>query len=180
MDGSRAGMRDWLRAECHDLMVRYARSKSVPTVRPGVRALLERARDLGVPVAVVSNTVCGRAVRDELAEAGLAELVGAHVYSDELGVRKPDPTTARTALVALDADPARAWFVGDKPGRDVPAARGAGVGTVVLVRGGSTPDAELDALGPLGRAGAITADVRATHPDLVVDGVDDLVRLVLP
>ncbi len=180
VDGSRAGMRDWLRAECHDLMVRYARSKSVPTVRPGVRALLERARDLGVPVAVVSNTVCGRAVRDELAEAGLDELVGAHVYSDELGVRKPDPTTARTALVALDADPARAWFVGDKPGRDVPAARGAGVGTVVLVRGGSTPDAELDALGPLGRAGAITPDVLATHPDLVVDGVDDLVRLVLP
>ncbi|WP_435738939.1 HAD family hydrolase [Cellulosimicrobium sp. PMB13] len=181
----RAGMRDWLRAECHDLMVRYARSKSVPTVRPGVRALLERARDLGVPVAVVSNTVCGRAVRDELAEEGLDELVGAHVYSDELGVRKPDPTTARTALVALDADPARAWFVGDKPGRDVPAARGAGVGTVVLVRGGSTPDAELDVLGLRDTTGAGTTSaaapgVDATIPDLVVDGIDDLVPLVLP
>lgn len=181
----RAGMRDWLRAECHDLMVRYARSKSVPTVRPGVRALLERARDLGVPVAVVSNTVCGRAVRDELTEEGLDELVGAHVYSDELGVRKPDPTTARTALVALDADPARAWFVGDKPGRDVPAARGAGVGTVVLVRGGSTPDAELDVLGlrdetGAGTTSAATPGVLATSPDLVVDGIDDLVPLVLP
>lgn len=166
----RPALREWLRAESHDLMVRYARSKSVPTVRPGVRALLERARDLGVPVAVVSNTVCGRAVRDELVEEGLDELVGAHVYSDELGVRKPDPTTAGTALVALDADPARAWFVGDKPGRDVPAARGAGVGTVVLVRGGSTPDAVLDALAADG----------ATMPDHVVDGVDALVSLVLP
>ncbi|MFJ4233487.1 HAD-IA family hydrolase [Cellulosimicrobium cellulans] len=175
-DVRRAGLRDWLRAECHDLMVRYARSKSVPTLRPGVRELLARARAAGVPVAVVSNTVCGRAVRDELVAEGLDELVGAHVYSDELGVRKPDPATARTALVALEADPARAWFVGDKPGRDVPAARGAEVGTVVLVRGGSTPDAELDALVAPGSAAARGR----TTPDHVVDGITELLPLILP
>lgn len=165
------GLADWLRAESHDLMVRYARSKSVPAVRTGVRELLLAARDAGVPVAVVSNTVNGRAVRDELVAAELDHLVGAHVYSDELGVRKPDPDTARTALLALDADPARAWFVGDKPRRDVPAARGAGVGTVVLVRGGSTPDDELDAL--------LHGPARPTAPDHVVAGIDELLELLV-
>ncbi|MCK0118350.1 HAD family hydrolase [Isoptericola sp. S6320L] len=163
------GVRHWLRAEAHALMVDYARTKSTPTVRPGVRELLTAARDAGVPVAVVSNTVCGRAVREELVEHGLDDLVGAHVYSDELGLRKPDPTTVRTALAALDADAARAVFVGDKPHRDVVAARAAGVGTVVLVRGGSTGD---EALAALPAGGEHTPD----HQVAEIDEVAALLR----
>ncbi|GII98854.1 HAD superfamily hydrolase (TIGR01509 family)/HAD superfamily hydrolase (TIGR01549 family) [Sediminihabitans luteus] len=159
------GVPAWLRSEAHALMVEHARSKSTPTLRPGVRALLEHARAQRVPVAIVSNTVCGRAVREEVERFGLGHLVGVHVYSDELGVRKPDPATARAALAALGVDPASAWFVGDKPHRDVLAARGAGVGTVVLVRGGSTPDDVLDALDP------------ALAPDHLVTEVDELLDL---
>ncbi|WP_402462684.1 HAD family hydrolase [Isoptericola aurantiacus] len=162
------GVRHWLRAEAHALMVGYARTKSVPTVRPGVRELLVTASDAGVPVGVVSNTVCGRAVREELVEAGLDDLIGAHVYSDELGRRKPDPTTVRTALAALGAEAASAVFVGDKPQRDVAAARTVGVGTVVLVRGGSTPDDVLDAL-PAG--GEHT-------PDHLLDTMTDVAALL--
>jgi HAD superfamily hydrolase (TIGR01509 family) len=168
LDHHGPGVAHWLRAEAHDLMLGYARTKSVPTLRPGVRDLLTAARDAGVPVAIVSNTVCGRAVRDELMEAGLDELVGAHVYSDELGRRKPDPTTVRTALRALDAAADHAVFVGDKPQRDVAAARAAGVGTVVLLRGGSTDDTTLDALAPGG----------PTTPDHVLTGPADVVGLV--
>nr|WP_246253788.1 HAD-IA family hydrolase [Isoptericola chiayiensis] len=162
------GVRHWLRAEAHALMVGYARTKSVPTVRPGVRELLVTTRDAGVPVAVVSNTVCGRAVREELVEAGLDDLIGAHVYSDELGRRKPDPTTVRTALTALGAEAASAVFVGDKPQRDVAAARAAGVGTTVLVRGGSTDDDALDAL---------PADGPHT-PDHLLDTMTDVAALL--
>lgn len=162
------GIEDWLRAEAYALILEYARSKSLPTLRPGVRDVLEAARAGGVPVAIVSNTVCGRAVRDELEAFGIDHLVGVHVYSDELGHRKPDPVTARTALTALDADPRSAWFVGDKPHRDVLAARGAGVGTVVLVRGGSSSDATLDA-----------AD-GALRPDHVIAEVGDLLTLWAP
>lgn len=159
------GIEDWLRSEAYALVLEYARSKSRPTLRPGVREVLEAARADGVPVAVVSNTVCGRAVREELEAYGIDHLVGVHVYSDELGRRKPDPLTAATALTALGADPAGAWFVGDKPHRDVRAARAAGVGTVVLVRGGSSSDAILDA-----------AD-GTLAPDHVVDEVGDLLTL---
>ncbi|WP_206074466.1 HAD family hydrolase [Antribacter gilvus] len=162
-----AGATTWLRVEAHALMVGFARSKSLPTVRPGLREVLEAARALGVPVAVVSNTVNGRAVREELDEAGLTHLVGVHVYSDELGRRKPDPLMPGTALHALGADPARAWFVGDKPRRDVAAARAAGVGTVVLVRGGSSSDAEID---------QAPAHLR---PDHVIAHLGELVGLAL-
>ncbi|MGW6003503.1 HAD family hydrolase [Oerskovia enterophila] len=162
------GIEDWLRAEAYALMLGYARSKSLPTLRPGVRDVLEAARAGGVPVAVVSNTVCGRAVREELEAFGIDHLVGVHVYSDELGHRKPDPVTARTALTALDADPRAAWFVGDKPHRDVLAARGAGVGTVVLVRGGSSSDATLD-----------SAD-GTLRPDHLIAEVGDLLTLWAP
>ncbi|WP_402373757.1 HAD family hydrolase [Isoptericola rhizosphaerae] len=168
LDHHGPAVRYWLRAEAHALMVDYARTKSTPTVRPGVRELLAEARDAGIPVAVVSNTVCGRAVRSELVEHGLDDLIGAHVYSDELGLRKPDPTTVRTALAALGVDGARAVFVGDKPHRDVAAARAAGVGTVVVVRGGATPDATLDALG---------AD-DPLRPDHLAAGMTDVVSLL--
>jgi ribonucleotide monophosphatase NagD (HAD superfamily) len=68
----------------------------------------------------------------------------------------------------LAADPAHAWFVGDKPHRDVAAARAAGVGTVVLVRGGSSTDAELD-------------DAPAhLRPDHVISEMGDLIALALP
>lgn len=159
------GIEAWLRAEAYALILQYARSKSVPTLRTGVREVLAAARAGGVPVAIVSNTVCGRAVREELETFGIDHFVSMHVYSDELGYRKPDPATARTALTALGADPGGAWFVGDKPHRDVLAARGAGVGTVVLVRGGSSTDATLDSA------------VGALAPDHVIDEVGDLLTL---
>ncbi|GAA1869120.1 HAD family hydrolase [Myceligenerans crystallogenes] len=160
-------LRAWLRAEAHALMVAYARAKSAPAVRAGVRELLLAAREAGVPVAVVSNTVNGRAVREELDDAGLTPLIGAHVYSDELGRRKPDPLMPATALRALGADPARAWFVGDKPSRDVLAARAAAVGHVVLVRGGTTPDAALDA-----------PDDDAGRPDHIADDMTHVAGLI--
>ncbi|RPF21776.1 HAD family hydrolase [Myceligenerans xiligouense] len=168
-DAPADGLRCWLRAEAHSLMVAWARAKSVPAVRPGVHELLRAARAAGVPVAVVSNTVSGRAVREKLADAGLDEYIGAHVYSDELGRRKPDPEMPAAALRALAADPARAIFVGDKPHRDVRAARAAGIGTVVLVRGGSTSDDALD--GVMSRPGD------PDRPDHVVQEMGDLVSL---
>ena len=167
------GVLAWLRAEAHALMTAYARAKSRPTVRSGIRELLEAARIHGVPVGVVSNTVNGRAVREELAEAGIEHLIGAHVYSDELGRRKPDPQLPLAALRALAADPARAVLVGDKPHRDVAAARAAGIGTAVLVRGGSTSDADIDEL--LGAADPAGGLLR---PDHTIAEIGDLIELI--
>jgi len=157
------GVDAWLRSEAHPLMRGYGRAKSRAELRPGVRELLEAAQARGIRTAVVSNTVNGRAVREELAAFGIEHLIGAHVYSDELGTRKPSPAPVRAALTALATDAADAWFVGDKPHRDVEAARAAGIGTSILVRG-TAPRGDLGSGAP--------------EPDLVVDGLEELVALL--
>lgn len=147
-----------LHAETHDIMARYGRAKSVRTLRPGVRELLEQCRDARMPVIVVSNTVSGVAVRAECAQHGLTDLIGAYVCSDEVGVRKPDATIVHEALLIAAADPASTWFLGDKPQNDAVGARAAGIAHRVLVRGGSTDDAALDAALADGLATHVVAD----------------------
>lgn len=101
-------------------------------VRPGIRQLLETARDLAVPVGIVSNAHSGRAHRGLLLEHDLEHLIAVQLYSDEVGIRKPNPGLIRMAAVALSTTPEQCWYVGDTQDRDVVAARRAGVGAVLL------------------------------------------------
>jgi HAD superfamily hydrolase (TIGR01509 family) len=103
-------------------------------LRPGVPDLLDEAAAAGIPLAVVSNTLCGAAFRHFLVDAGLADRFTAQLYSDEVGVRKPNPAIVLAGAEALGVPVADCWFVGDTPLRDVLAGRRAGVGCCVLVR----------------------------------------------
>jgi FMN phosphatase YigB (HAD superfamily) len=120
--------------------------------RPGIAEALRAAAADGVPMAVVSNTLCGAAHRDFLARAGLADLFAAQLYSDEAGVRKPNPELAWRAARELDVPIGQCWFVGDSRARDITCARLAGTGAAVLMRSGRTdregrqPGAAPDAL----------------------------------
>ncbi|MFI7573757.1 HAD family hydrolase [Micromonospora sp. NPDC049497] len=103
-------------------------------VRPGIPEALRSAADAGLPMAVVSNTLCGAAHRDFLAGAGLGDLFAAQFYSDEAGVRKPNPELALRAAEAVGVPVGECWFVGDSVHRDVACARRAGAAVVVLMR----------------------------------------------
>jgi HAD superfamily hydrolase (TIGR01509 family) len=141
----------------------YASTAWAPArLRDGVVDVLDTARAARIPVAVVSNTLCGAAVRDFLDQCGVGDRFAAQVYSDEAGVRKPNPALVLAATRALAVDPAAAWFVGDTPLRDILAARRAGVGRAILVRSGR----EIEAGG-----------LRAT-PDVAVDSMVDVHRLL--
>lgn len=117
-------------------------------LRPGVPAALRAATAAELPMAVVSNTLCGAAHRDFLDQAGVGELFAAQIYSDEAGVRKPNPEMIWRAARALGVPTADCWFVGDSRRRDVVCARRAGAGAAILMRsprtareqGGSWPD----------------------------------------
>jgi HAD superfamily hydrolase (TIGR01549 family) len=123
-------------------------------LRPGMVEVLHAAAAGGVPVAVVSNTLCGAAHRDFLAREGLGRLFAAQLYSDEVGVRKPNPRMAREAARRLGVPVEGCWFVGDSPARDIACARRAGVGVAILMRARRTaaeqmvaeitPDATVD------------------------------------
>ncbi len=113
-------------------------------VRPGIPEALRAAAEARVPMAVVSNTLCGAAHRDFLAHAGLSELFVDEFYSDETGLRKPNPRFAALAADAIGVPIGECWFVGDSLHRDVACARRAGVAVAVLMRSPRT-DREPDA-----------------------------------
>lgn len=103
-------------------------------LRPGMAELLADAGARGLPMAVVSNTLYGPLHREFLDRQGLAGRFVAQFYSDEEGVRKPNPALARRAVAAIGVDAAGCWFVGDTLTRDVLVARRAGLGAAVLMR----------------------------------------------
>ena len=128
--------------------------RSTWALRPGIPEALRAARAAELPMAVVSNTICGAAHRDFLAKAGVGGLFAAQVYSDEAGVRKPNPEMIWRAARELGVPVERCWFVGDSRQRDVVCARRAEAGAVILMRSPRTdredpaafpqPDAEVE------------------------------------
>jgi FMN phosphatase YigB (HAD superfamily) len=103
----------------------------------GITELLEYTLGRGIPVAIVSNTRCGRAYRDFLERAGLTGAFALQIYSDEVGVFKPHPEMILSATRALDIPPQHCWFVGDSVARDVECGRRAGIGAMILRPSGS-------------------------------------------
>jgi FMN phosphatase YigB (HAD superfamily) len=113
-------------------------------LRDGVVDLVDLASRHGIGLAVVSNTLCGAVFREFLDDQGLAARFAVHLYSDEIGIRKPNPELARRAATGLGVPLGDCWFVGDQLWRDVLCARRAGVGTVIQVHEPNRPPREHD------------------------------------
>jgi HAD superfamily hydrolase (TIGR01509 family) len=134
-----------------------------PAVDPGARPALERLRVRGLVLALVSNTMRtpGATLCKLLDRFGLLGCFAHTTFSDEVGVRKPDPAIFALTMRALRIDPAAAVHVGDDPVLDVVGARNAGL-RVIQVTSASLqtlaaprPDAVVSSLASL--PGAITA-----------------------
>jgi FMN phosphatase YigB (HAD superfamily) len=72
-------------------------------------------------------------------------LFGAQIYSDEAGVRKPNPQMIWHAAGELGVPAAGCWFVGDSRQRDIVCARRAEVAVAVLMRSARTDLEDPDA-----------------------------------
>jgi N-acetyl-D-muramate 6-phosphate phosphatase len=113
-------------------------------LRPGIPEALDAAAGAGIPLAVVSNTLSGAAHRDFLAKTGVGPLFAVQVYSDEAGVRKPNPQMIWNATDELGVPPEDCWFVGDTPRRDIVCARRADVAKAILMRSPRTDGEDPD------------------------------------
>ena len=96
----------------------------------------------------------GNVLRRILDRSGLLAPLKVLTFSDECGIRKPDPEIFRVTLSQIGVAPEDAVHVGDDPILDVEGARDAGMAVIQV-----TPD---------GRA---TAPVK---PDAVIRGLRDL------
>ncbi len=102
------------------------------TALDGARELLEALGRAGVRRALVCDTglTPGRVVRQHLERLGLLDWLEVQIFSDEIGVPKPDARAFRAALDGLEVAAPRALHVGDLRRTDVAGARGVGMGSV--------------------------------------------------
>lgn len=96
----------------------------------GVRDSLQRLRDAGLKLAVVSNSE--GTVEAMLEEVGLRPLLDTVVDSAVVGVAKPDPRIFDLALERIGVPARDAVMVGDSPTADVDGARAAGIRAALL------------------------------------------------
>lgn len=90
----------------------------------GARETLEALGRAGIPCALVCDTglTPGRVVRRHLERLGLLDGLAVQVFSDEVGVPKPDSRTFGRALEALGVRPQCALHVGNLRRTDVAGA----------------------------------------------------------
>ena len=90
-------------------------------------------RDMGYRLGLVSNTLMvSEAHRLLFWEAGILDAFDVLVFSAEFGMNKPDGSIFMRALDTMGVAPNRAWYVGDKPHRDVCGARRVGMTSVLV------------------------------------------------
>jgi HAD superfamily hydrolase (TIGR01549 family) len=106
-----------------------------------VRPALERLRDAGYRLGLISNTEDN--LRAVLASTGLDAYFETLVISAEVGAEKPSPAIFHEALHRLAVAPEHAMFVGDFYSIDVLGARGVGISPILLDARGRSADRDV-------------------------------------
>ena len=154
--------RDAVLAEAAQLCAHFEFATLHRPAKADARAVLMKLRDRGIRTALVCNCLSGDAARRQMKLDGLSGLLDVELFSDETGLRKPNPGFVLAAVDALGTSAGEAWFVGDKLNRDVLGARRAGLAKALLMSSPAGPG----------------HPVRGIVPDVVIDSPTDLLALV--
>jgi putative hydrolase of the HAD superfamily len=121
-----------------------------PDLCPGAAQAVRDLAAAGMRLGIVSNTgrTPGRILRRVLERHGLLGHFGAISYSDEVGVRKPDPEIFQATLIAAGVRPGEALHVGDNPEADVVGAQAIGMRAAHYTAGFRAPAGRADLLVP--------------------------------
>ena len=128
-----------------------------PAPDTGARAAFDTLAARGCTLALVSNTMRtpGAMLRRLLGRLDLLGCFAHTTFSDEVGVRKPDPEIFALTLRAVGGDPATAVHVGDDEVLDVQGARAAGMRAIQVTSlslgalGAQRPDGAIPSLAAL-------------------------------
>ncbi|WP_265447463.1 HAD family hydrolase [Flexivirga meconopsidis] len=110
---------------------------------PQVRPLWEGLRDKGIRVGVLSNTIWDRDYHRGLFERdGVLDLIDGDVYSSEIPWVKPHASAFRAAAEAVEVDPSRCVYVGDRLFEDVHGPQQVGM-RAIWIPHSVLPDAQV-------------------------------------
>jgi len=114
----------------------YGRAALVapPVLVDGAAMVLASCRQRGLRLGLISNTsrTSGRVLRQIMRNLEIYDAFNALIFSDEVGLAKPNPAIFARALAALGVGAAEAMHVGDDEILDSMGARGSGM-RVILV-----------------------------------------------
>ncbi len=108
-------------------------------LREHAAEMLKGLKELGLYVAVVSNTASLFQVFDSLEEYGVRQYFDDITLSSITGYRKPHPNIFRIALAQAGLKPEECAYVGDTVSRDVVGPRKMGYGRVFRINSFLTP-----------------------------------------
>ena len=91
-----------------------------------------------MPIFLVTNGISA-IQRSRFERSELAPSIAGLVISEEVGFAKPDPAMVLEALRMAAVPPAEAVLLGDSVTADIPAARRAGVDSILFTNGGEPP-----------------------------------------
>ncbi|MEK7953621.1 HAD family hydrolase [Luteolibacter sp. Y139] len=113
------------------------------TPDPAVLHVLDRLRESGLPLGLLSNGSPGMQMA-KLRACGAAGYFDkcCRLFSGGIQLEKPDPRAFLLLASRLDCRPGEILFVGDDPVRDIAGAAAAGMMTCRLKRPGRTGDCE--------------------------------------
>ena len=119
----------------------FVRTCLVP--RAGAVETLAELRSRGLKVGLI--TVCTEDVELLWPESQFAGLFDAEIFSNAIGLSKPDPRIYLACCEALGVEPHEAVFVGDGANDELEGARRVGMDAILIHREGEEPLWGLDA-----------------------------------
>jgi putative hydrolase of the HAD superfamily len=117
------------------IRLEYNRGALVP--RDGVVETLHALRERGFLLGLI--TVCSEEVEQVFPETELAGLFDAEVFSNAVGLAKPDPRIYLHCCELLGVSPHEAVFVGDGANDELEGARRVGMDAILIHRPGEDP-----------------------------------------
>jgi len=105
--------------------------------RAGAVETLEELRARGIKVGLI--TVCTEDVELLWPESAFAGLFDAEIFSNAVGLAKPDPRIYLTCCQELDVEPHEAVFVGDGANDELDGARRVGMHSILIHKPGTDP-----------------------------------------
>jgi len=104
----------------------------LPTLNNGISDCLSQIEADGHKIGIISNTgrTWGRYLREIQKKLGIFQFFDVFSFSDEIGVRKPEPAIFRRTLEGLGVPPEAVVHIGDDSMADVGGAAAVGMKTV--------------------------------------------------
>jgi len=130
-----AGVPSDVMEEVCAIRLEYVRGALAP--RPGAIETLRRLRELGILVGLI--TVCSEDVEVLWPSSSFAGLFDAEVFSNAVGMSKPDPRIYLHCCELLGVQPSEAVFVGDGANDEIAGAERVGMGAILIHRAGEDP-----------------------------------------